>query len=83
MCFLFSFSSNSTVVASISCICNCKLFCIHLCNYKLVLLSATEDSPSIVAKMVDWIEIANAWTEMDKIPYSGSLANSTLVTLFF
>jgi hypothetical protein len=49
----------------------------------LVLLSATEDSPSIVAKMVDWIEIANAWTEMDKIPYSGSLANSTLVTLFF
>ncbi len=32
--------------------------------------------------MVIYIEITNAWAEVDKIPCSESLANSTLVTLF-
>jgi len=31
--FFISFSSKSMLVASISCICNCKLFCSHLYDY--------------------------------------------------
>ncbi len=42
--FLILFSSKSTLVASISCICNYKPFCNRLYDYKLLLPSAMEDS---------------------------------------
>ncbi len=39
----FSFSSKSTLIASLNCICNHKPLCSHLCD-KLFLPSATKDS---------------------------------------
>ncbi len=42
--FVILFSSKSTLIASISCICNYKPFCNCLCDYKLFLPSAMEDS---------------------------------------
>jgi len=42
--FSFSFSSKSTLFASLNYICNYKPLCSHLCDDKLFLLSATKDS---------------------------------------
>ncbi len=51
--FSFSFSSKSTLFASLNCICNYKPLCNHLCD-KLFLPSATKDSMwLIITKVVD------------------------------
>jgi hypothetical protein len=51
--FSFSFSSKSTVVTNISCICNCKPLSNYLCDYTSFLPGATKDVCIYVAKMVD------------------------------
>jgi hypothetical protein len=52
--FSSSFSSRSTLIASISHIYNCKPFCSCLCDYKSLLRSAKEDSHIyIFIKMID------------------------------
>jgi hypothetical protein len=43
--FFISFSSKSMLVASISCICNCKLFCSHLYDqvpWRIVVFKVTK-----------------------------------------
>ncbi len=62
--FVILFSSKSALIASISCICNYKPFCNHLCDYKLFLRSVMEDS----RKNCGFGQVTNAWVGMDKIP---------------
>jgi hypothetical protein len=53
MYFLFLVSSKLTLVPNASCICNCKPFCSHLCDYLSFLLSDMKVIIFKVAKMVD------------------------------